>query len=128
MDTLTGCPDEALLMIAEVSVLAQWKTSAQREGTLSYRELIRRGDMIEQRLKQNVTDTVNDVNLKLIPNETVGEPDVAFPSDDARAVVADLFKEAGVLYLHTVLSGSSPGECPCAQKRRAKAHDLIRCA
>ncbi|KXN88627.1 Transcriptional regulatory protein pro-1 [Leucoagaricus sp. SymC.cos] len=111
MDTLTGCPDEALLMMAEVSVLAQWKSNAQREGTLSYRELIRKGDVMEQRLKQNVTDTrlINDVNLKLIPNETVGEPDVAFPSDDARAVVADLFREASVLHLHTVLSGPCPG-------------------
>lgn len=111
MDTLIGCPDEALLMMADVSALAQWKANAQREGTLSYRELIRRGDVIEQRLKQSITDTrlINDVNLKLIPNETVGEPDVAFPSDDARAVVADLFREAAVLYLHTVLNGPCPG-------------------
>jgi len=108
IDTLIGCPDEALLMMAEVSVLAQWKTNAQREGILSYRELIRRGDVIEQRLRQNVTDTSNDVTL---PNETTGEPDVAFPSDDVRAVVADLFKEAATLYLHTVLSGPCPGEC-----------------
>lgn len=108
IDTLIGCPDEALLMMAEVSVLAQWKTNAQREGILSYRELIRRGDVIEQRLRQNVTDTSSDVTL---PNETTGEPDVAFPSDDVRAVVADIFKEAAALYLHTVLSGPCPGEC-----------------
>lgn len=114
MDTLIGCPDEALLMIAEVSVLSQWKATAQREGTLSYRELIRRGDVIEQRLKQNVTDTrlINDINLKLIPNETVGEPDVAFPSDEARTVVADLFREGAILYLHTVLNGPCPGKHP----------------
>lgn len=110
MDTLMGCPDEALLMIAEVSVLAQWKAAAQREGTLSYRELIRRGDAIEQRLKQNVTDTrlINDI--KLIPNEIVGDPDVTFPGEDTRAMVADLFREASVLYLHTVLSGPCPGQ------------------
>jgi len=95
-------------MMAEVSVLAQWKTNAQREGILSYRELIRKGDAIEQRLRQNVTDTSSDVSL---PNETIGEPDVAFPSGDVRAVVADLFKEAAILYLHTVLSGPCPGEC-----------------
>lgn len=109
MDTLVGCPDEALLMIAEVSVLTQWKKNARREGILSCRELIRRGDVIEQHLSQNVTDTrlTNDVNLA---GETVGEPDVAFPSDEIRTVVADLFREAAVLYLHTVLSGPCPGE------------------
>lgn len=108
MDTLVGCPDEALLMIAEVSVLTQWKKNARREGILSCRELIRRGDVIEQHLSQNVTDTrlTNDVNLA---GETVGEPDVAFPSDEIRTVVADLFREAAVLYLHTVLSGPCPG-------------------
>ncbi|KAF9451906.1 hypothetical protein P691DRAFT_756900 [Macrolepiota fuliginosa MF-IS2] len=109
MDTLIGCPDEALLMIAEVSVLAQWKATGQREGTLSYRELIRRGDVIEQRLLQNVTDIrrINDINLNLISNEIVGEPDVGFPSDDARALVADLFRDGSYLYLDAILSGSS---------------------
>jgi len=124
IDTLIGCPDEALLMMAEVSVLAQWKTNAQREGILSYRELIRRGDVIEQRLRQNVTDTSSDVNL---PNETTGEPDAAFPSDDVRAVVADLFKEAATLYLHTVLSGPCPGEC-LVQRRSNQRLNFIRCS
>lgn len=112
MDTLIGCPDEALLMIAEVSVLAQWKATAQGNGTLSYRELIQRGDAIEQRLNQNVTDIrlANDINVKLIQNETVGKPDVTLPSDETRAVVASLFREAAVLYLHTVLSGPYPGK------------------
>ncbi|KAJ3565173.1 hypothetical protein NP233_g7806 [Leucocoprinus birnbaumii] len=111
MDTLIGLPDEALLMMAEVSVLAQWKANAQREGTLSYRELIRRGDVIEQRLRQQQTDTrlINDVNIKLIQNEILGEPDAVSPGDEVRATIADLFREAAVLYLHTVLSGPCPG-------------------
>lgn len=51
MDLLTGCPDEAILAIAETSALAHWKATEQRNGSLSYRDLIRRGDDIEQRLR-----------------------------------------------------------------------------
>ncbi|KAJ3570485.1 hypothetical protein NP233_g4366 [Leucocoprinus birnbaumii] len=110
MDTLIGLPDEALLTMAEVSVLAQWKANAQREGTLSYRELIRRGDVIERRLRQQQTDTrlINDVNIKLIQNEILGEPDAASPGDEVRATIADLFREAAVLYLRTVLNSPCP--------------------
>lgn len=52
METLTGCPDEAMLAIAEISALARWKDAELRSGSLSIRELIRRGDQIEQQLKQ----------------------------------------------------------------------------
>lgn len=51
MDSLTGCPDEVLLGIAEIATLSCWKTQELRKGSLSMRELIRRGDVIERHLR-----------------------------------------------------------------------------
>ena len=43
MDLLMGCPDEVLLILAETADLAQWKRQERRLGTLSTRDLLRRG-------------------------------------------------------------------------------------
>src|SRR5262245_3805982 len=51
MESLTGIPDGVLLALAEVSALAHWKAQQQRHASLSVRELIRRGDGIEQQLR-----------------------------------------------------------------------------
>jgi len=113
METLTGCPDEALLGIAEVSVLAHWKATEQRKGSLSVRDLIRRGDEIEHRLRQSHFDLPNFNEVDpLHPNLSSTEPAAnapAFPSDEVRGLVAKIFQESVVLYLHTVLSGPVPG-------------------
>lgn len=115
MDLLTGCPDEAVLAIAETSALAHWKATEQRNGSLSYRDLIRRGDDIEQRLRHHADQqNFGDIDqAPLHPNlaqTSVTEPGVApFPSNDVRRQVADVFRETAVMYLHTVLSHSNPG-------------------
>jgi hypothetical protein len=116
MDLLTGCPDEAMLAIAETTALAHWKASEQRNGSLSFRELIRRGDDIEQRLRRHHADQQNfgDIDqAPLHPNlaqTSVTDPGVTpFPSNDMRRQVGDVFRETAVMYLHTVLSNANPG-------------------
>jgi len=117
MDLLTGCPDEAILALAEITNLAYWKATEQRNGTLSFRELVRRGDEIEQRLRQhhsNAAANLGEVDpAPLHPNLVQAantEPRVApFPSEEARRLVAKVFCEAAVLSLHTVLSNANPG-------------------
>lgn len=100
MDLLTGCPDEALLAIAEVSNLAHWKASQIRNGCLSYPELIRRGTAIDQRLRRAPTD------LSRLQDRHTSN---AGPSREQRALVANVFRETARLYLHIVLSNSVPG-------------------
>jgi hypothetical protein len=100
MDLLSGCPDEAMLAIAEVSALAHWKTSQLRNGSLSYPELIRRGTAIEQQLRQYPP---NDYDARLH-----GTADATQPSPEDRSFAASIFREAAHLYLHTVLSSSMP--------------------
>ncbi|KAJ7096534.1 fungal-specific transcription factor domain-containing protein [Mycena belliarum] len=115
MDALTGCPEEVLLGIAEVSTLAHWKAAEKRKGTLSNRELIRRGDEIEQRLRKSAASPARGEPdmTPLHPTLAQADPEAAaappFPSPEARQLVAKIFAEAVLLYLHTVLSDSNPG-------------------
>ena len=105
MDLISGCPDEAMLAIAEVSALAHWKASQLRNGSLSYPELIRRGTVIEQQLRQYPSNDHHDARLH-------GSTDATQPTQEDRSLAANIFREAAHLYLHTVLSNSIPGKLP----------------
>lgn len=124
MDSLTGCPDEVLFGIVEISTLSCWKMQELRKGSLSMRELIRRGDVIEQHLRTK-TETGPSVEADQTPlhpelslmvaehgniqNSPTGHAGTSLPADDTRRIVADVFREASILYLHTVLSDPNPG-------------------
>jgi hypothetical protein len=136
MDSLAGCPDEVMLGIAEVSALAHWKAQEQQNGSLSMRELIRRGDAIEQQLRAHTgPDFFTDIDqAPLHPSlpgaagvdynavsptmhATLSSPQsphtiVPFPTEDMRRLVAGIFREAVILYLHMVLSDPVPGMYP----------------
>jgi hypothetical protein len=116
MDSLTGCPEEVLLGIAEVSALSHWKATEKRKGTLSYRDLIRRGDEIEQRLRKSSSSPIIRGEIDTTPlHPTLVQADseavdaAAFPSNETRELVAKIFSESVLLYLQTVLSDSTPG-------------------
>ena len=106
MDLLTGCPDEVMLAIAETSSLSQWKALQQRNNCLSYPELIRRGNNIEQQLRQHQSEQLqggdtSQTRLHASANVTL---------EDHRLVIANIFRETAILYLHTVLSNALPGK------------------
>lgn len=122
MDKLTGCPDEAVLALAETAALAYWKHAEQQRGSLSVRDLIRRGDSIEQSLRQGALRSLNSSPVTetgpLLPSGMCAPanmfPNFDIPSaDDAsRRAIPQIWKATALLYLHTVLSDSHPGECP----------------
>jgi hypothetical protein len=122
MELLTGWPDDALLGISEVSALAHWKAAEQRKGSLSMRELIRRGDEIEQRLRNSSdppsagSGSANGFDLSPL-NHLTGLPTPDSPGsfsyhhhsdDDISRKMNKIFREAVLLYLHTVMSDSNP--------------------
>ncbi|KAI0671466.1 fungal-specific transcription factor domain-containing protein [Trametes maxima] len=136
MDALTGCPDEALLAIAEISALAHWKAQELQAGSLSVRELIRRGDVIEKELRERATGMRSDENefqgqpvalagldmgvapaglpmsmglAQVQPGMSGASRSPRAPVDRNKHIVGEMFREAAVLYLHTVLSDSLPG-------------------
>jgi C6 transcription factor Pro1 len=51
MDALTGCPDGVMYALAEIANLAHWKMRHVQHHSLSMRELLQRGDEIEQDLR-----------------------------------------------------------------------------
>jgi hypothetical protein len=111
-DFLSGCPDDVMIAIGEVSTLAQWKASELSSGSLSVRELIRRGDEIEQQLRRYHCDGAGCADVNQVPLHP-GLPQLPgtghFPNDEARRLTANVFREAAILYLHTVLSDANPG-------------------
>jgi hypothetical protein len=116
MDSLTGCPEEVLLGIAEVSELSHWKAAEKRKATLSNVDLIRRGNEIEQRLRKASSSPVcrgevdtTPLHPTLVQADSEAVDAVPFPSNETRQLVAKIFSETVLLYLHTVLSDSNPG-------------------
>ena len=117
-ESFTGFPDEILYAIAQTSELAFWKTQESLKGTLSTRELIRRGDAIEQGIRQVQETTATSCGLPLdlgliaelsplIGGDSNSES--PFLNDDARQRIRGLFKESALLYLHSTLSDPNPG-------------------
>ncbi|KAJ7885888.1 fungal-specific transcription factor domain-containing protein, partial [Mycena olivaceomarginata] len=116
MDSLTGCSEEVLLGIAEVSELSHWKAAEKRRGSLSIRDLIGRCDEIEQRLRRassspRPTGEIDTTPLHpaLVQADSEAVDAAPFPSNEMRQLVAKIFSETVLLYLHTVLSDSNPG-------------------
>lgn len=116
MDKLTGCPDEAVLALAESAHLAYWKANELQKGSLSMRELIRLGDQIEQTLQQypyrSVTSSPANEAGPILPSGLPAFPllEAQVPDATARRAIPQIWRETAVLYLHTVLSESHPGE------------------
>lgn len=121
MDRLTGCPDEALLAIAEAAALAHWKAAEAHKGCLSVRELVRRADAIEHALlaaparayaEGSPTADAAPMLPSGLPAPAQEQAPAAPPRVDefSRRTVAAIWREAAVLYLQTVVHGCHPGE------------------
>ncbi|KAF8638347.1 hypothetical protein AX17_002366 [Amanita inopinata Kibby_2008] len=106
METFSRLPNEILLAIAETSALSHWKITEKNKGSLSYRELIRRSDIVEQLLGERPTATSGKVEGKQPTRVVQSAIDVG---DEAQQLMIDVFREGVLLYLHTVLSDCNPG-------------------
>lgn len=116
VDSLTGCPDEVLLGIAEISTLSCWKIQEMRKGCLSMKELIRRGNIVESHLRscepmysRELDQTPLHPDLPVDEDSNLKEIAVVPAVVDTRQLVAKVYREAALLYLHTILSDPVPG-------------------
>ena len=105
MEEFAGLPNNILLGIAEINALSHWKTTESRKGSLSYRELVRRGDAIEQLLREQ--SFAADV-LKEQTQTPKMQPGVDI-EDEVRQVLVNLFRDAALINLYTVINGCHPG-------------------
>ncbi|KAI0280746.1 fungal-specific transcription factor domain-containing protein [Russula aff. rugulosa BPL654] len=96
---LYRCTEQVLLAFAEIAALAQWKNQEAQEGKLSVRELVLRGNVIEQGIRQTMLDPM------AFEGSRVAQAD----EDTCRRILATILQECALLYLSTVLSGNSPG-------------------
>ncbi|KAJ2926860.1 hypothetical protein H1R20_g10251, partial [Candolleomyces eurysporus] len=103
MASLTGCADDTLLAMAEISALAQWKATQVRNATLSYPELVGKGMKIQDSILRHKATEEKD-NFSTI--EGLAEGDL--PNELHRAMSISIFRESALLYLHTILSNSTP--------------------
>lgn len=104
MASLTGCSDDTLLAVAEISALAQWKATQVRNNTLSYPELIKRGMKIQESILKYKAGEI-DRDFGTLDGLQEGEA----PSTLHRDACVSMFRESASLYLHTILSNSTPG-------------------
>lgn len=121
VEQLMVCTDGVLLAFAEITALAHWKAQESRNSSLSMRELVARGNAIERLLSQQRDLTV-DVSLAvfgdmhgdtagmILPPTRDGRTFEQTREEMSRKVVAAIYNEAAMMYLNSVLSGSSPGE------------------
>ncbi|PBK85461.1 hypothetical protein ARMGADRAFT_1017886 [Armillaria gallica] len=108
MENLTGCPDEAMLALAEISGLAHWKTSEQAKGSLDFRELVWRGNDIKQRLQNRQREPSNfgeqtPLHPNLMQTAISDAGAVSYP-DEIMQLVGNVFRESALLYLHTIIN------------------------
>ncbi|KAK0229297.1 fungal-specific transcription factor domain-containing protein [Armillaria nabsnona] len=111
MEHLTGCPDEAMLALAEISGLAHWKTSEQAKGPLNFPELVWRGNDIEQRLRNRQREPSNFGETPLDPNlmqTAMSDAGAISYSDEVMQLVGNVFRESALLYLHTIINDDNP--------------------
>ncbi|TFK27792.1 hypothetical protein FA15DRAFT_132708 [Coprinopsis marcescibilis] len=122
MASLTGCSEDTLLAIAEISQLANWKAMQLRNGTLSYPELVRRGKSIEDNIKRHQavhadrTKNYGPVD-KLVEGET--------PTEAHRAACIATMRESALLYLNTILSNCNP-DLPGVPEIAASVDEIVR--
>ncbi|WVQ83381.1 hypothetical protein IAT38_005522 [Cryptococcus sp. DSM 104549] len=113
MDKVMGCDSTTLLALAEIVALSEWRERAEKQGCLSFRELMRRAQSIEQLLderawRESHLDRPNTVphleRPRPIPESVVGQA----PSDDLRRAMSDVFFGSAKVLLATVINGPYP--------------------
>ncbi|KAG8981110.1 hypothetical protein FRC05_004010 [Tulasnella sp. 425] len=107
MERIMGCNEKVLLAIAETAALAAWRREEENKGSLNIMSLAQKGVKIDEILSftgpqyngSGFEDDLGDMSEAQMEQER-----------QARTVrlVSNVFRAAGRLYLHTVVSGCNP--------------------
>jgi Fungal specific transcription factor domain len=134
MESLSGCSDDVMLAIAEISALAHWKDTVSSNRSLSVRQLVRRGEEIEQRLRAIDTEPPSSTagaNSGLphpnLPVQPLTDGAHASPDNHTRRTVANIFREAAILYLQMVVNGNYPSTYNFIQMRHFSKLITLTC-
>ena len=102
MMSIMGCEDHIVLALAEIASLASWKEEHVHAGSLSIKELVRRGHRIEEILKKPSSHPYEfDLNVDMEEMARAQQ----------RRLTSEVFRASAHVYLHSVISGDFP-RCP----------------
>ncbi|KDQ19340.1 hypothetical protein BOTBODRAFT_27921 [Botryobasidium botryosum FD-172 SS1] len=102
MEATNGCSDTVMLALAKIAHLASWKEQMERAYALSTPELVKRGYEIQSLLDRG----------RYPPYDSYYVPHGSFQQDKLkmkRRLANEVFREAAMLYLQSVLSGCHTG-------------------
>ncbi|GLA40430.1 hypothetical protein AnigIFM63309_008263 [Aspergillus niger] len=105
LESLIGCRNSIMALIADVSALDRWKKESEAARKLSIIELAQRGGQLEQRLRRELAD---------LQQMSASEPFAAWGSSATPGVsrahpgINKAFGLGAIAYLHVVLSGAHP--------------------
>jgi hypothetical protein len=103
LESLVGCRNAVMGLILEISMLDKWKRDAQSANKLSVVDLMKRGDPICGRLKQELAALERTPSagpsLSRIPGLS-GEP--------THPEIGKIFILSAMTYMHVVISGAYP--------------------
>ena len=102
MMSVMGCENHIVLALAEIASLANWKEVNVKAGSLSVKELVKRGHRIEEILKKPSSHPY-DFDITVDPGEK--------QRAQQRCLTSEVFRASAHVYLHSVVSGDFP-RCP----------------
>ncbi|KAJ5257139.1 hypothetical protein N7478_013243 [Penicillium angulare] len=113
LESHTGCRDSVMALILEISLLEKWKKEAQSANKLSFVDLVKRGDGIQGRLRQELAAIeiqthswgVGLGGSSLATSSAIATPNTPTPTHPE---ISKVFILSAITYLHVVVSGPYP--------------------
>lgn len=101
-----------MALILEISLLDKWKKEAQSANKLSFVDLVKRGDGLQARLRQELAAIEKKAHSwarggesSLATSSTTATPSTSTP---AHPEISKVFLLSAITYLHVVISGPYP--------------------
>lgn len=100
LSDILGCDTWAMLIIAEIAALHEWKLNEGTNGTLSTWNLVERGRAIQANLEEKTASLVQYLDNQSPQAKT------ASPQTHLIDLITMVYAHASKVYLHVVLSGA----------------------
>ena len=120
LESLFGCTNQVMALILDIVCLENWKKEAEEAHQLSLVELVKRGAMIEERLRQEIIDVERVYSLE---KNIMKSHDRILST--AQVEITNIFALSATTYLHVVISGAYP-ELPEIVESVSKTIDAFK--